>query len=262
MMAVLALQVSASVGPWNRMAEGVARMSDRTAVALGFVLLGGAATLDWLTGPEVASSVFYLCPIAWATLRGGRWIGLSVAVMSGGVWLALELIAHKTYANELVPYWNASVRTVMFVLISGLASEVLERKRAEARLREANEEITAASDREQRRLGEDLHDGLCQHLVSTAFAARKLSAKLTERALPEAGDATEIADLVAQAIAQAREVARGLYLVPLEEGGLASALEQLALQVRTRHRLPCEFAEKGRLPPLDESAAVNLFRIA
>ena len=47
-------------------------------------------------------------------------------------------------------------------------------------------QIAEVSDREQRRIGEDLHDGLCQHLVSTAFAARKLAAKLAEQSLPEA----------------------------------------------------------------------------
>jgi signal transduction histidine kinase len=123
-------------------------------------------------------------------------------------------------------------------------------------------QIAEASDREQRRLGEDLHDGLCQHLVSTAFAARRLAAKLGDRSLPEAEDAAEIAELLGAAISQARDVSRGLCLVPLEAGGLASALEEFATQVRSRHRIACQFVEQASIPALEETVGTNLFRIA
>jgi signal transduction histidine kinase len=135
-------------------------------------------------------------------------------------------------------------------------SDISARKRLEL-------QIAEASDREQRRLGEDLHDGLCQHLVSTAFAARGLAAKLADRSLPEAEDAVEIAELLGASIAQARDVARGLCLVPLEAGGLASALEELATQTRSRHRIACQFVEKNAsIPALEETVGANLFRIA
>ncbi len=123
-------------------------------------------------------------------------------------------------------------------------------------------QIAEASNREQRRLGEDLHDGLCQQLVSTAFAARGLSAKLADQKLPEATDAAEIAELISSSIGQARDVARGLALVPLETGGLASALEELVMRTRSRHRIACRFVENGVLPDLEETVATNLFRIA
>jgi signal transduction histidine kinase len=123
-------------------------------------------------------------------------------------------------------------------------------------------QIAEASDREQRRLGEDLHDGLCQHLVSTAFAARNLASKLTSRSGPEAKDAGRLADLLGEAISQARNVARGLYVVSLEAGGLASALEEFALQVSSRYGLTCQFVEKSPVPVLEQSVVTSLFRIA
>src|SRR4029077_16377050 len=122
--------------------------------------------------------------------------------------------------------------------------------------------LVSISDREQRRLGEDLHDGLCQHLVSTAFAARKLAARLSDRALPEAEEATEIADLLGESISQARDVARGLYLVSLEADGLASALEGLALRPRVRHHVLCQFVEGASIRGLEETVGSSLFRIA
>ncbi len=123
-------------------------------------------------------------------------------------------------------------------------------------------QIADASNREQRRLGEDLHDGLCQHLVSTAFAARGLASRLQDQKLPEAGDAGKIAELISASIGQARDVARGLYLVPLETGGLASALQELASRTQAQHGIECELIEEGAIPNLEETVATNLFRIA
>jgi glucose-6-phosphate-specific signal transduction histidine kinase len=128
--------------------------------------------------------------------------------------------------------------------------------------RNLERQIAEVSDREQRRLGQDLHDGLCQHLVSTTFAARMLADKLAAHGLPEAQDATRIADLLDESITQAKDVARGLYLVQLEMGGLASALEELAAQVRTRFQVNCTFTDRS-VTPLTEVAVMNdLFRIA
>jgi two-component system, LuxR family, sensor kinase FixL len=123
-------------------------------------------------------------------------------------------------------------------------------------------QIAEVSDREQRRIGEDLHDGLCQHLVSVAFAARKLAAKLGEQSLGEAEEAAQIAELLGESIAQARTVARGLYLVPLEAGGLRSALEEFLMQVRSRHLIGCQFVERVSVPIADEMFVTALFRIA
>jgi signal transduction histidine kinase len=160
----------------------------------------------------------------------------------GGVWLSVTSR----------PLRDAAGRTAGGVIVF---TDISARRKLER-------QIADASDREQRRLGEDLHDGLCQHLVSTAFAARELAAKLGDRSLPEAEDAAEIAELLGASISQARDVARGLCLVPLEADGLACALEELATQVRSRHRIACQFVEKAPIPDLEDTLAANLFRIA
>lgn len=128
--------------------------------------------------------------------------------------------------------------------------------------RRLERQIAEISEREQRRLGQDLHDGLCQHLVSAAFAARLLADRLRERHQPEADDAAELAELLDQAITQAREVARGLYGVQLEAGGLSSALEALASQVQSRHRIACRFLDHTPSPVTGFNGVTDLFRIA
>ncbi len=167
---------------------------------------------------------------------------LRPAGLPAGVWLSVN-------SRPLVDRTGTTTgRVIVFSDIS--ARKNLERQIAEI------------SDREQRHLGEDLHDGLCQHLVSVAFAARKLAGKLAEQSLHEAEDATQIAELLGESIAQARAVARGLYLVPREAGGLRSALEEFVMQVRARHRMPCHFVEHVSVPIEGEMVVTNLFRIA
>lgn len=129
-------------------------------------------------------------------------------------------------------------------------------------LRKLERQIAEVSDREQRRLGQDLHDGLCQQLVSLAFAARILADRLRDDARPETVEAGRLAELLNDAITQARDVARGLYLVPLEVGGLVSVLEELAAQVRARHGLKVSFQDRTLVAVNDTFVATDLFRIA
>jgi signal transduction histidine kinase len=123
-------------------------------------------------------------------------------------------------------------------------------------------EITEISDREQRRIGQDLHDNLCQHMVSIAFAAELLRDKLERKKLAEATQAETIAEMVNEGISQARNLARGLYPVRLEVDGLASALEELAATTQARNNVACLFACDEQVLIHDAVASNNLYRIA
>jgi PAS domain S-box-containing protein len=123
-------------------------------------------------------------------------------------------------------------------------------------------QVAEISDREQRRIGQDLHDSLCQHLVSIGFAAELLREKLVRHEFPEADRAEVIAEMVNEGISQARNLARGLYPVRLEVDGLASALEELADTVQARNNVACHFSCEEKVLIYDEVAGGNLFRIA
>jgi len=123
-------------------------------------------------------------------------------------------------------------------------------------------QVAEISDREQRRIGQDLHDTLCQHLVSIAFAGEMLREKLARYKLPEAGQAEHIIEMVNDAISQARHLARGLYPVRLEIEGLASGLEELAENTQARNAVTCQFSCEERILIHDTVAGNNLYRIA
>jgi PAS domain S-box-containing protein len=123
-------------------------------------------------------------------------------------------------------------------------------------------QIAEVSDREQRRIGQDLHDNLCQHMVSIAFAAELLRDNLERLGLTEATQAETIAEMVSEGISQARTLARGFYPVRLEVDGLTSALEELAASAQARHNITCHFACDEQVLIHDEVAGNNLYRIA
>lgn len=123
-------------------------------------------------------------------------------------------------------------------------------------------QIAEISDREQRRIGQDLHDSLCQHMISVAFAAEMLRDKLERLKLAEAAQAENIAEMVNEGVSQARTLARGLYPVRLEVDGLASALEELAAQAQARSNIVCTFTCDEQVFIHDEVAGNNLYRIA
>lgn len=123
--------------------------------------------------------------------------------------------------------------------------------------------VLQAVNREQYRIGNDLHDGLGQELTGISLLLRGVAGRLTSEypaALPEIEGITR---LVSNAIESTRALARGLSPVNLERGGLQDALEGLAMhaidlygvQVTFSHRTPA-----GRL--LNAEVANHLYRIA
>src|SRR5262245_25988395 len=89
------------------------------------------------------------------------------------------------------------------IRIVGIAEDITDRRQLER-------QILEISDREQARMGQDLHDGLCQKLVSIAFDNDSLEQKLASRALPETQATRAIALLLDAGLPEALGVARGI----------------------------------------------------
>lgn len=123
------------------------------------------------------------------------------------------------------------------------------------------QQILEIRDQEQARIGQDLHDGLCQDLVSLAFDANALERRLASAGCREAAQARRIADCLDRAISEVRAVSRGLFPGRLEEG-LPSALRGLAAYISERFKVRCEFRCGARGPTIGREASVQLYRIA
>ena len=134
--------------------------------------------------------------------------------------------------------------------------DVSERKQLESALLEA-------VNREQYRIGNDLHDGLGQELTGIALMLRCLSGRLAQEHPNGVADVDNITRLVSNAVEYTRSLARGLSPVNLERGGLCDAMSSLAMHARTIYGIKVALID--RLPPdaaLDDEVANHLYRIA
>ena len=141
------------------------------------------------------------------------------------------------------------------VLVSSAIRDITERKHLE-------KTILEISAREQRRIGQDLHDGLGQHLTGIAFMSKVQEQKLMEKGLPEAGDAAKIVNLVNEAIHKTRELARGLLPVVSDAQGLMSALQQWAVEVEDLFAVSCRFQCFSPVLIHDDTVATHLYYVA
>ena len=128
--------------------------------------------------------------------------------------------------------------------------------------RRLEKEILETSTREQHRIGHDLHDGICQQLAGIGFLSDILFDKLDEQKSPEAAAAKKITELVNLANKQTRGMARGLFPVRLEENGLISALEELAVNAGAFFNTKCEFHSEATVAIRDHTVARHLYYIA
>jgi signal transduction histidine kinase len=122
------------------------------------------------------------------------------------------------------------------------------------------QEILKVSEREQRRIGHDLHDSLCQHLTATALAGQILGERLAAKSLPEARDAGQVVAMVEDGIELARNLARGLYPVEMEAEGLMAAFQQLANNISSA-KVRCVFECERPVLIHNDAVATHLYRI-
>jgi signal transduction histidine kinase len=147
-------------------------------------------------------------------------------------------------------------------LLARVIDYALTRSREAAARHGLEQEVLRIGEQERQRIARDLHDDLGQQLTGVAILARTLATKIASRALPEANEARELADLVQGAISQSIALARGLD--PLTEYGsdLSAALEALAQDGERRFRIHCRFQRRGTPAELDGTVAAHLYRIA
>ena len=140
-------------------------------------------------------------------------------------------------------------------VFTGFVRDITERKQLEREILEIN-------DREQRRLGHDLHDGLCQHLAGIELMSQVLAKKLAPKSKAQAKQVMEIANHVREAITHTRSLARGLSPVTIESEGLTSALFELATNTEKNFHAQCRCNFDDPVAIHDHAVATHLFRIA
>ena len=248
------------------------RFDRRTLGAVSLVLVCIIGYIDFKTGYERSLSLFYLAPISLGTWFVGLIFGLAIATLSVVVWIVSDLAA----GIPAVRIWNAGMALASYfaftIVLHKLCTLLREldqrvRDRTIALQREMTErerldqEIAEIADRERRRLGQNLHDSVGQHLTGTALAAQVLREKLAGRSAKEVADADKVVQYLEEGIELTRNLARGFFSPELEADGLNVALQGLAADVSERFGVTCTF--KGNEVHLrDSTTATQLYHIA
>ncbi len=165
---------------------------------------------------------------------------------------------HRKDGTEMLVEWhgrpmfsdNGELDFVYFVGI-----DITERRRLEKIIMNDNE-------KERYRIGQNLHDGLGQHLAGTIFKSEIVKIKLEDMGLEESSDMDEIISMLSQAINQTRDLARGLCPVDRQEGGLIAALEELCESVKAMNGMRCILRKEGEISLEGSAETSHLYYIA
>ena len=246
------------------------------AAAIACALLVGA--VDYVTGTQISFFAFYLVPVSLAAWFVSARFGLFIATLCVAVWLAGNMASgDQTFTDPFLVAWNGTIELASFAVVVFVVSKLRElnhdletrvRDRAAQLTREIAERerlqqlLLEASEQEQRRIGQDLHDGLGQHLAGTAIAGQVLREKLERQRLREAADAKKVVELIEEGVSLTRRSAKGLHPVDLTAEGLMLALEEFAVTTGRLFDVDCRFVCESPVLVHSAAAAEHLFRIA
>jgi len=136
-----------------------------------------------------------------------------------------------------------------------VATDVTEKRRVE-------NELLLATEREQRRIGRDLHDSIQGSIAGTAMMIDVLARDLQPTNEPAAQRLRQIKSLLHDTLAQVRGLAKGLCPVELKADGLMNALRMLASTISSMFRVDCRLECPQSVLLENETMATNLYFIA
>lgn len=113
-------------------------------ILVGCLLLTLAVAIDFVSGPNTVSTIFYLVPVSYVALSLNTVTGVLAALISAGLWLMSDMVSYEQTVHPVVPLWNALAQAAVFILVS----LVLTRLRSEVkRQRTINDELQSANER-------------------------------------------------------------------------------------------------------------------
>ena len=157
---------------------------------------------------------------------------------------------------------TVAVIAALAVFAGGLALNISEQRQADRKLKALAHRVVSSQEEERARVSRELHDHICQLLVSI-----KYQFELVGHRLAHPGDAPvqaidkEIAAL-SKAIAEVRRISHDLRPALLDDLGLPAALEHLGNELAARSGLRVRVSPRVQEERLSELQAVNLFRVA
>ncbi len=141
------------------------------------------------------------------------------------------------------------------VIKEHLLREIAGRKRLE-------KEMIEIGEREIRRIGYELHDGLGQILAGLSLKSHGLEKVLKEKKMREAEEAFSITSLIDRAKEHIRVLMQGNMLMEGDQDSIMLSLQELASRTARDFNLSCHFKAGRPVTIHDKTASIHLYRIA
>jgi signal transduction histidine kinase len=239
------------------------------ALLISVALLALVGALDWLTGPNLDFSLFYLIPVAFVTWYAGQASGYSMSVLSAATWLCVDRLTGAKPLTPWIVYWNFFVRLGFFSasvwMLQGWRNfgtrltTMVEQRTSE--LRKLAAKLSAAEDAERRKLAYDMHDALSQTLSSIKINVDTALLDSTDRAAARR-QLTESSQMINDVINQTRTLMFDLYPAMLDDLGLVPTLQWYAKEFEQRTRIEIAVLEQGPQREIPRTLRNYLFRTA
>ncbi len=128
-------------------------------------------------------------------------------------------------------------------------------------LKTTQSHLLEISEREQTRIGHELHDGVVQDLTAAAIVGSTIIKNVEEYSTKDAKEVRELIELIDNTTLKTRQLARGLSPINLDEIGLLSALKTLAVQISKQYGLICECVFSSDIRIQQHEKEHHLYRI-
>lgn len=247
---------------WSRLSQLLERQPLPCLWLEAIVLSLFIGFLDYITGYEVSIVLFYSVPILLMVRFADQRAAVFTALLCSIIWWWADEASGHHYTTIWAQIWETGVRLAYFLLFVVGGSAIKSRLELLDHAQKLEHEIIRISEREQHRIGQDLHDGLCQYFAAVGCSAGTIKSRLEKAGSPEAKAVEEIQQLVLDGVQQTRALARGLFPVQNDEWGLPSALTELAASSTRLLNLRCTFSSNASTVPIRNDCSTHLFRIA
>jgi PAS domain S-box-containing protein len=130
-----------------------------------------------------------------------------------------------------------------------------------SQVKQLEKTIMEISEKERQKIGNDLHDDLCPHLIGVEGLSKVLKTRVKKTAPDAAQSVENITRLIQEAIRKTRLLARGLCPVYFKHG-LLSSLQELAANTKSVHQVTCSLLYHEKIPSGNDMVNTNLYHIA
>src|ERR1044071_3614113 len=159
--------------PMRKLLERIGEQSSLAIFLESLLFAIGVAVLDYVSGYEVSMFIFYGIPILGVSWWCDRRSAFVMAAVCALLWLLADELAGHFYQHQWIRMWEPLARFGYFGFVAW-AGSALKRQHVAQQSRIAllehsqqlERQIIEVSEREQRRLGRDLHDGLGQFFAA------------------------------------------------------------------------------------------------